>query len=189
MASNILQEFLAAWNENEGSSPADPTILQHWQPPDLGSYKVNFDAAIFSASNSTGLGVMMRDCAGEAIGALSMPIPLPQSIADVEALACRRTVQFVAEIGLTRVVFEGDSLVIINALTTDIGELASYGAVLEDIRVLILGFQMVGFKHVPRSCNAVADALAKKASSAVGLQVWLEDIPLDIAPLVLRDVH
>ncbi|XP_075645505.1 uncharacterized protein LOC142616565 [Castanea sativa] len=118
-----------------------------------------------------------------------MPIPLPQSVADVEALACRRAVQFAAEIGLNRVVFEGDSLVIINALTTDSGVLASYGTVLDDIRVMILGFQMVGFKYVPRICNAVADGLAKKAKSAVGLQVWLEDIPSDIVPLVLRDVH
>ncbi|XP_075659056.1 uncharacterized protein LOC142628914 [Castanea sativa] len=117
-----------------------------------------------------------------------MPIPLPQSVADVEALACHRAVQFAAKVGLTRVVFEGDSL-IINALTSDSGELASSEAVLEDIRVLILGFQSVGFKHVTRNCNAVADALAKKVRSDVGLQVWLEEIPSDITPLVLRDLH
>ncbi|XP_075670282.1 uncharacterized protein LOC142640068 [Castanea sativa] len=131
---------------------------------------------------------MVRDCAGDAIGALSMPIPLPQSIADVEALAYCRAVQFAAEIGLTRVVFEGDSLVIINATTNDSGVLATYGAVVEDIRELALGFQLVDFKHVSRSCNAVADALAKKASTTVELQVWLEDMPSDIVPLVRRDV-
>ena len=62
-------------------------------------------------------------------------------------------------------------------MTKESGELATCGAVLEDICVLISGFQMVEFQHVPRNCNAVADALAKKASWVLGLQVWLEDIP------------
>lgn len=49
-------------------------------------------------------------------------------------------------------------------MTKESGELATCGAVLEDICVLISGFQMVEFQHVPRNCNAVAAALAKKAS-------------------------
>ncbi|XP_030958583.1 uncharacterized protein LOC115980483 [Quercus lobata] len=136
----MLQEYRTALIEDEDSTPTGPSVLQHWRPPDLDSYKVNFDAAIFRSSNTTGIGVMARDCAGEAIGALSMSIPLSQSVADVEALDCRRAVQFASEIGVIRVVFEGDSLVIINALTTESGELATYGAVLDDIRVLVLGF-------------------------------------------------
>jgi len=175
--------------EDKDSAPTGPSVLQHWRPPDLNSYKVNFDAEIFRSSNTASIGVMACDCAGEAIGALSMSIPLPQSVADVEALTCHRAIRFASEIGLTRVVFECDSLVIINALTTESGELATYGVVLDDIRVLVLGFQMLDFQHVPRTCNSVADALAKKASSALGMQVWLEDIPIDIVPLVLRDVH
>ena len=45
------------------------------------------------------------------------------------------------------------------------------------------------FYLVSRLCNSVADVLAKKASSIVGLQVWLGDLPADIAPFVSRDVH
>ena len=44
-------------------------------------------------------------------------------------------------------------------------------------------------KCVSRNCNSVADALAKKAKSNVGDQIWLHDLPTDIAPLVLHDVH
>ena len=114
MAGNLLLEYLAA--QNEVPAPPGPAIMQQWQPPDHDIYKVNFDAATFSSSNSTSIGVIVRDCVGEAIGALSMTIPLPQLVADVEALACRQAVQFAAEIGLSRVVFEGDSVVTINAL-------------------------------------------------------------------------
>ena len=55
-----------------------------------------------------------------------MPISLPQSVVAVEALMCRRAVKFAVEIGLTRVVIEGDSAVIINVLTTANGDQISY---------------------------------------------------------------
>ena len=138
MVGNLLQEYLVA--QNEVPAPPGPAIMQQWQPPDHDIYKVNFDAATFSSSNSAGIRVIVRDYVREAIGALSMTIPLPQSVADVKALACCRVVQFVAEIGLSRVVFEGDSVVIINALNKATGDLASYGTILEDIYALVSGF-------------------------------------------------
>ena len=125
----------------------------------------------------------------EPIGALSMPINLGQSVAKMETFARQRAVQFAIEIGLTRVIVEGDSAVVIEALLLGSGQLASYGNILDDIRVQAAVFQFVDFSHTSHVCNSVADALAKKASSGVGLQVWLEDLPANIAPFVLRDVH
>lgn len=40
-----------------------------------------------------------------------MRIPLPQSVVEVKALACRRAVQFAIEIGLHEVIFEGDAVI------------------------------------------------------------------------------
>ena len=182
MASTLLQEFLAT--QSEPPAPPDPIIMQQLRPLQHNFYKMNFDAATFSSSNSVGIGVIVHDCARDVISALSMP----QSVAAVEALACRRVVKFAAEIGLPQVVIEGDLAVIINALTTDNGEQTIYGNIIEDICALISGFQLVEYNHVPRACNLVADALAKKASTVTSLQVWLEDTPFNITPLVLRDV-
>ena len=107
----------------------------------------------------------------------------------MEALACHRAVQFTSEIGLTHVVFEGDSTMAIKSLSHSTSELSSYGNIIEDIRIQASTFQFVDFIHVNCVCNYVADALAKKANSVLGLQVWLEDLPTDIVPLVLLDVH
>ena len=60
---------------------------------------------------------------------------------------------------------------------------------LDDIRVHVSAFQFFDFNLVSRLCNFVADALAKKASSVVGSQVWLGDLPANIAPLLFLDVH
>ena len=186
-ASNLLQEFLAL-QDKESALPSPPSE-QRWCPPTANVCKVNFDTAVFLSSNLAGLGVVVRDNSGAVIGALSVPIFLGSSVAELEALACLRVVQFASEIGLTRVVFEGDSAAVINALRQGLGKLTCYGNVLDDIRVHGSAFQYCNFNLVSRLCNSVADALAKKANSVVGSQVWLGDLPTDIAPLLFRDVH
>ena len=45
-----------------------------------------------------------------------MPIPLSQTVAELEALACYKAVQFDMEIGIQQIIFEGDSAVVIKAI-------------------------------------------------------------------------
>ena len=131
-AGSLLQEFLQV-HEVELSATR-PQVIQRWWPPDLYFYKINFDAAVFRASNLAGVGVIARDNRGDPIGALTMPIPFRQSVAELEALACQRAVQFALEIGLNQVVVEGDPVTVIEALKNDTGQFASYGNILDDIR-------------------------------------------------------
>ena len=148
----------------------------------------NFDAALFKHNDTTGQGFIIRDINGAVIGALSMCIPLPYSVATTEALACRRAVQFAAEIGLHEVTFEGDATVVINAITVGATEHSSYGYIIGDILAQATTFSCFEFCYVNRSCNRVADSLAKRAKLGLDLQVWLEDYPQDVAILVLDDV-
>lgn len=64
---------------------------------------------------------------------------------------------------------------VITALNHNSARLSSYGVVIEDIRIQALVFQSSIFNHISRSCNCVADALAKKAKGLRGAQVWLTD--------------
>ena len=134
-----------------------------------------------------GISVIIHDCYGEVIRALSMPIPLPLSMTKVEALACRRVLQFATEIGLKDVVFEGNSIVVIQAITEGLG--FAYGNIIEDILYQASVFHFSNFSHFKHNCNIVADALAKKTKDYIGLQIRLEDLLEDIAPLVLLGVH
>lgn len=131
-AGSYLQEFLQAQTEDPG--PPRTPIAQQWCPPDSHCFKVNFDNAVFRKLHRAGIGVIVHDWNGAALGALSSSIPLAQSVADVEALECLKAVKFAHEIGLTRVVFEGDSAIIIGALIQAIGEV----------------FQFVVFSHTSR---------------------------------------
>ena len=187
-ARRLLREFLEAHDEDPVSIPSPIHVQAKWTALTQTRYKANFDAALFKHNDAAGLGVIIRDVNGAIIGALSMCIPLPHSVATAEALACRRAVQFVAEIGLHEVTFEGDSAVVINAITAGATEHASYGHIIGDILAQVASFSSFEFCYVNRSCNRVADSLAKRAKSGLDLQVWLEDCPQDVAILVLDDV-
>ena len=129
--------------------------------------------------------MVVRDWRGEFVGALSAPVSLSQSVADLEALACRKAVEFAAELGLQKVIFEGDSAMVISALNQDNAALSSFGVVIEDIRSQVLVFQSFAFNYVDRSCNCVDDSLAQKAKGFRGAWVWLDFPPEDIVPLLM----
>lgn len=90
VAGSLLQDLITV----QYVEPALPqsAVLHRWCPPEPSTHKVNFDAAVFKNSNLAGIGVIVRDWRGVALGALSMPTLLSSSVADMEALACRRVV-------------------------------------------------------------------------------------------------
>ena len=85
---------------------------------------------MFREAHSAGIGVIVRDWRGKFVGALSSPMSLTHSVAELEALACRKAVEFAAKIGVQRVIFEGDSTMVINALNQSNAGLSSYGIVI-----------------------------------------------------------
>ncbi|XP_075655083.1 uncharacterized protein LOC142625282 [Castanea sativa] len=181
-----LQDFLEAHDK------APATVQDLVQPKCSTSnqtrYKANFDGALFKHTNSAGLGIVIRDNNGAVISALSTRIPLPQSSAMVEVLACRRAIQFAVEIGLHKVIFKGDVALVINALSNGGANQSSYGHIVDDILAQTSLLSFSEFCFATRSCNKVADTSAERAKTDPHLQVWLEECPKDITPLVLDDV-
>ena len=151
-------------------------------------YKANFDGALFSSIDAAGLGVVICDNVVAVIGALSMRIPLPQSMATVETLACKRAVQFAIEIGLHEVIFGGDAVVVIQAIKNKEADQLANGHIVGDIQDQVSLLAFSDFCFVPRSCNKVVDALAKRAKIGPEPQVWLEDCLEDIAHLVMAEI-
>ena len=186
VAGEMLHDFLDA--QDEASMTPQVSTQPHWSAPTQTQYKANFDGALFSSTNAASLGVVIRDNVGAVIGALSMCIPLPQLVATVETLACKRAVQFAAEIGLHEVIFEGDAAGVIQAIKNREADQSAHGHIVGDIQDQVSLLAFSDFCFVPRSCNKVANALAKRAKTGPGLQVWLEDCPKDIAHLVMAEI-
>ena len=123
--------------------------------------KVNFDGAIFSAQFSTSLGMIIQDQARLVLAALSQKIPLPTSVETVEVIAARRALVFAKELGFERVLVEGDSEIIVNAICGKSLLSLAMGHILEDIHVLSSTFSSISFHHIKRLGNCVAHRLAR----------------------------
>ncbi|XP_075633754.1 uncharacterized protein LOC142606255 [Castanea sativa] len=136
---------------------------------------------------AAGLGVVIRDSAGMVIGALAKRIPLLCLVATVEALACKRAVLFAKEISIFEATVEGDAEIVTLALKDGSTSNPKFGHIIQDSLVLANDFHLCVFSHVRRLGNTVAHYLAKKAKSSNELQVCIESVPDDIAPLVYRD--
>ncbi|XP_075670205.1 uncharacterized protein LOC142639967 [Castanea sativa] len=187
-ALRLLHDFSAAQSPLRHHHPPIPTRRVRWIPPISPRYKVNYDGAIFKEIGVASLGVVIRDSEGSVISALAERIPLPPSVATVEALACRRAVQFAKELSVFDATFEGDAEIVTNALCDGGSNHPEFGLVINDSLMLASGLRFCNFAHVKQLGNLVAHFLARKSKFGNELQVWMESVPDDIAPIVVRDV-
>ena len=138
-AAKFLQDYL---DSQDTQTPSNTTALstQSGTPSNTNSFKANFDGAVFNNSNSTGVGVIIRDSNGEVIAAMFERILLPTTVMEVEMLACRRAVTFAIEVGIQDITFEGDSLTMIRAINSGGASEAPYGNLIDDILVYVSSF-------------------------------------------------
>ena len=164
-----------------------PTGATHWYSPQTSQHKVNYDGALFKEIWQAGVGVMVRDANGRVCGALSDRIVLPGTVEEVEAITCKKAVQFALQLGLVEVVFEGDSKTITTAINSRSPCYSLFGHLLEDVKALALNFVSATFVHVKRQGNAVADKLAKASKTIPCPHFWSNDITSDVQQLVIHD--
>ncbi|KAK9996939.1 hypothetical protein SO802_021625 [Lithocarpus litseifolius] len=113
----------------------------------------------------------------------------PHSVEVLELLAARRAALFSQELGLDRVIFEGDSKQVMKALQWGGWDFASGGHFIRDILCIVNSFVSTSFSHVCRRGNAVAHALAQRARHCFPISIWLESYPTDISSFVLADIQ
>ena len=106
---------------------------------------------------------MIRNEQGLVMASLSQKFPLPFTVVELEALAGRRVVEFVAEHGSDRIILEGDSLILINTLRSGCRSLAQFRHIATDVQHIVYqSFIDFNFSHVSRLCNTVAHSLARR---------------------------
>ena len=177
-AKDLVVEFIDVHTQ-----PIRSEVQRHqirWTKPPEDFYKANFDAAFFENSNTAGIGVVIRDCNGNIIGALSQKIVLPQSIEHAEALAASRAVTFARELSLFKVIFEVDCLRIINAINTKEPCQTLFGHIIEEIWSHTPSLMTCNFQHVKREGNNLAHTLARRAVVSADIDVWVKELPTDL---------
>ncbi|KAK7821648.1 hypothetical protein CFP56_037521 [Quercus suber] len=115
----MVREFWDANDQKQQRFVRRPQA--RWSPSPTGTYKANFDVALFEELHYAGLGIMYRDHSGQVIAALSQKIGLPRTVEIVKALVARRAVEFARELRPFDVILEGDCLRVVRALNASGG--------------------------------------------------------------------
>ncbi|KAL3498281.1 hypothetical protein ACH5RR_041013 [Cinchona calisaya] len=95
---NWVHEYQEA-NKVGNQVPKTQPII-NWQPPPLGCFKINFDAAVYKDLQCCGNGVVIRDHLGKFIVALSEKFNNVGSMEYAEMLAAGKAVEFGPEMNL-----------------------------------------------------------------------------------------
>ena len=143
---------------------------------------------MFNESEDAGIGVVIRNCKGELMAALSEKIQKPQSVVALEMLAARRAALFACECGFQQLSFEGDYELVIKALKHGEMQQSSVGHILKDTMSYVSSFQSYSFFHMGRQGNSVAHALAQRARLSFPIVVWMESVSPDIMSFVMSDI-
>ena len=174
-AKDFLDEFRVA--QLRLSVSGTHTIVQKWRPPSGSSYKLNFDAAVFSDTSSSGFGAVIRNNLGEVMAAMSAKGPSVVDSEEAEVLGCRRALEFAVDTGFEELMIEGDNSTVIRCLSSIRAFHSRLGNVYADIHVLAAGSRCKSFSCVKREANLATHSLARYARSIDEDMFWMEETP------------
>ena len=182
-ASELLEEFqqaqvsLQAAVEVGATRQAVQNDGMRWIPPPHNVYKLNYDAAVFKDSASSGFGAVIRNFSGDVMAAMTVKGPAVQGSDLVELLACRKALEFAIDAGFTRLVVEGDSVNATRWIASGTENQSAIGHVVGDIRHLAGALEWTSVSYTKRNGNRVAHELARYAQKVNVDLFWMEEVP------------
>ncbi|KAE8801695.1 hypothetical protein D1007_22731 [Hordeum vulgare] len=183
-------EFVMYLTKPRGSSTHANGVYQ-WERPETEVLKINTDGAFSENPRRGGWGFVIRDSAGVVAGSGAGKMEFPMDAAHTEAEACIQGLTAAMNWGMTRVVVETDSKVLVDALNKEEYDRSHIGVIVRDAQMLAgLNFSNVLFRLCRRNCNKVAHAMAALGVSGVagsGL-LWPDDVPNDFIGVVASDI-
>ena len=108
LAGNLLQDFLVA--QDVESMITLPFDVQTLAPSRCGSYKLNFDAAVFNDSNIARIEIIARDWRGKVIVALLQSISVSHLVADMELKHVKELSSLLLKLGFVELFLKGIQL-------------------------------------------------------------------------------
>ena len=151
-------------------------------------YKVNVDGGTFTNSQSSRIGVIIRDIVGQMEVAMSKRLPISLGTLESETKALEEGVLFAWDVGVREVVFKSDSKIIIDALQEVSEALATICYIIEGIQQKLQDFRSMQVNHVKQEGNRPAHNLAQHANDVFNHVTWIEENPNMIESSLAQDV-
>ena len=142
-----------------------------WSLPPSGFHKISVDGATCPDGSNSCIGVIIPNSSGQVTAALSKPLSVPYSPEIAKVLALENGVILAHEMNITRVIFESDSLTMVQyVVTMEFG--GPLGHIISGIGNSLLHFCSWHLHHLKQDHNRAAHELAQLAKLASFAQVW-----------------
>ena len=148
---------------------------------------MNADGAVFSKQKWAGIGVIARDDQGRVVAAMSKRLKVPLGAVEVEAKALEATAGFAKDIGIQKVIFESDSLVVCSAGQGVAEPPITIANIISSTIQIMQQIQQVEVQHLRRDGNRAAHGLARYAQNVNDFVTWMEETPTIINSEVVSD--
>jgi ribonuclease HI len=157
-----------------------------WTALPIGGIKANVDAGWDSQSKKAGIGVVVRDYAGQVLLSEWQFIPWCASAEEAEVLACLAGLKHLINLQAPHAIMESDCLRTVNTLQSKTKDMSSCWSLYSEGQELVNIYQSISICKVNRRSNGLAHALAqlgKKGESGV----IRDSIPGSLMDLVKDD--
>ncbi|KAL4282003.1 hypothetical protein GQ457_03G037710 [Hibiscus cannabinus] len=182
-AEGAFREFTIAQPKIDSRGSHGQTETPAWTPPSIGHFKVCCDAAFDKQSGKAAAAAVARDSTGAIVSGASDCFFAP-SASSAEALAIRLGVSLALNAGLDHVTFESDCKDVVYRLISGVHSSWESAAVEEDILYRASSLSTCSFSFIPRTCNRVADWVAKNVLKGLCPRDWVITIPTDLMSLL-----
>ncbi|XP_026417529.1 uncharacterized protein LOC113313018 [Papaver somniferum] len=142
--------------------------ITYWSPPQRDMLKINMDASFDSNHLYAGISLIIRDSAGNCQGIRGRFIHGGVDLENPECLALKESIIWAREKNLTKVMFEGDCVNMVNCVTQAKSSVRwGNEAIVNEIRQLFSWFSWFNVSYVKRQANKVAHVIANKARTDI----------------------
>ncbi|MDV3201810.1 MAG: reverse transcriptase-like protein, partial [Candidatus Phytoplasma australasiaticum] len=157
----------------------------NWCPPPAGYLKINVDAAVRRHQHLVCAGVVVRNAAGDLMGACTLIWHTVTDPSIAEAWACLRGLIFAEDMGYHHVILESDSLTVVKKLLEPSEDLSPCRALIEKGKRLLRSIRSASVRHVRRERNKAAHTLANWGTANPSPSYWIEEEPPVIQGIML----
>ncbi|KAF5480830.1 hypothetical protein F2P56_001543 [Juglans regia] len=150
-ALQLTKDFKEAnYSEQVSLVPGRPTGTDSWSPPPLNVYKANWDASVDRVHSRMGVGVVIRNWEGRVTATLRSSRSIFPDAKLAKAMAALRAVLLCKQLGISRVLLEGDALNVVNDINLETKDWSSAGMIIQDIKAELQNLEYGSAQFISR---------------------------------------
>jgi len=178
-ATHLLDEWRATQTIKSTAAPNPPTRQEedNWKKPTPGKYKCNIDASFSTSLDRVGLGMCLRDDAGDFVLAKAKWFAPLCDIDVGEAVGLHTVLDWVSNLQFDNVDFALDPKRVVDCVNSCIDDSSEFGCIISACKQLLVDrFQKSHVEFNRRQANGVAHKLAQTSLSNPSPHI-IDDVP------------